>query len=67
MSPEPHFDTKSREDIVELGVRTSVEIAGRDDIVASLGEVDNGIEYSTRARAKSKSGKLMCPLKKSNP
>ena len=37
-------DPEGREDVVELGVAAAVKVAGGDDVVASLGEVDDGVE-----------------------
>ena len=41
---EAHLDAERGQDVVELGVGAAVEVAGGDDVVAGLGEVDDGVE-----------------------
>ena len=47
------------QDVVELRVGATVEIAGGDDIVAGLGEVDDGVEDSGGPGAESEAGRFV--------
>jgi hypothetical protein len=41
---QPHFDAEFGQDVFELGVAAAIEVAGGDDVVAGLGEVDDRVE-----------------------
>jgi hypothetical protein len=42
-------DTERRQDVVEHRVGAAVQVAGRHDVVASLGQVDHRIENGARS------------------
>ncbi len=53
---------RERKDFVELGVGSSVECVGRDDVIASFGKVDNGVEDGGSAGADGETAQGMAPL-----
>ena len=58
---ELHGDAERRQDVVELGVGAAVEVAGRDDVVAGLGEVDDRVEDAAGARGHAQAAQLGAP------
>ena len=50
---EGAVDAHGREDVGEHGVGAAVQVAGRDDVVAHLGAVDDGVEARRGAGRKS--------------
>ena len=45
-----------------MGVGSSVECVGRDDVIASFGKVDNGVEDGGSAGADGETAQGMAPL-----
>ena len=50
-------DSKLRQDGVELGIGATVQVVGRDDFVASLGNGNNGVEDGRCARGQGHRGR----------
>lgn len=60
------LDPKRGKDVVELGVAAAIKIAGGDNVVASLGEVDDGIKNRGGAGGVSEAGEFVGPFKQAN-
>src|SRR6185437_1155397 len=55
-------DPQGRQDVVELGVGAAVQVAGRDDVVAGLGQVDDRVEDGAGARRHAQTAQLVGPF-----
>ncbi len=60
------LDPKRGKDVVELGVAATIKIAGGDNVIASLGEVDDGIKNRGGAGGVSEAGEFVGPFKQAN-
>src|SRR5208337_3662684 len=56
-------DAEPLQDVVKLGVRAAVQIAGRDDVVSGLSDVDDRVEDTTGARGHAQTAELGAPFK----
>ena len=63
---EGHGDAKGREDVVELGIGSTVQLIAAYDVVSGLSEVDNGVEDRGSSGGDREAGQGMATLKLSN-
>ena len=52
---------------MKLGVRAAVQVAGRDDVVSGLGEIDDRVEDTAGARGHAQPAELRAPFEQGNP
>ena len=52
---------------MELGVGATIQVAGRDDVVAGLGEIDDRVEDTAGARGHAQAAKLWPSFEQGNP
>lgn len=60
------FDAEGGEDVFELGISAAVEVLGGDDVIAGLGEVDDGVEDGGGAGGVGETGEFVSTFEKGN-
>ena len=51
-----NIDTKLRKNVIKLGVGTTIEIVGRDDLIPFLGQINDRVKNRTGSGGDPKTG-----------